>query len=123
MKNPLLLLRVGIAFSFVYAAVSGFINPTAWVGFFPPFLTTFAPAATLLSIWGVLEIVLALVLLFMKDVFYPALIAAALLLGVTLTNWGAMDIVFRDISIALAAIALALLSRDNRSDRDVPRVL
>jgi hypothetical protein len=115
MKNPLLLLRIGVAFSFAYAAASGFLNPTAWVGFFPPFLTAFAPAATLLAIWGVLEVVLALALLFMKDVFYPALIAAVLLLGVTLTNWGAMDIVFRDISIALAAIALAFLSRENRS--------
>jgi hypothetical protein len=113
MKHALLLLRIGIAFSFVYAAVSGYLDPTAWVGFFPTFLQHLAPASVVVGGWGIFETLVALVLLFKKDIFYPALLAAALLLGITVFNWGAMDIVFRDISIGLAAIALAFLSREN----------
>ena len=29
-----LLLRVGIAFSFFYAAIASFVNQAAWIGFF-----------------------------------------------------------------------------------------
>lgn len=118
MQVPLLLLRIGIAFAFVYAGVSGFMNPAAWVGFFPPFLADFASPEIIIGVWGVLEILLALAILFIKRVFYPALLAAVLLFGVTIFNLGAMDIVFRDVSIGLAAVALALLSRNNERVRD-----
>ena len=36
------LLRVGIAFSFLYAAAQSFLNPSNWVGFFPVWMQSFA---------------------------------------------------------------------------------
>ena len=116
MKSVVWLLRIGVAFAFAYAAIAGFINPTAWVGFFPPFLKELAPANVVVGVWGVLEMLLALALLFVQRVFVPATIAAVLLLGITVFNVGAFDIVFRDVSIALAAIALALLSREKTTN-------
>ncbi len=112
MKKSILLLRIAIAFSFIYAAVSGFLDPSAWVGFFPSFVQGMAPAGVIIGAWGLAEVILALVILFMRNAFYPGIIAAVLLAGVTITNLGAMDIVFRDVSIALAALALAFLTQE-----------
>lgn len=123
MKRVLLLLRVAVAFAFVYAAISGFLNPTAWVGYFPPFLQQLGPVHWVMASWGIMELLLAAAILFLRDVYYPALIAAALLIGVVVFNWGAMDIVFRDIPIALASVALALLSREHKRDADVVAII
>ncbi len=112
MNKALLLLRVGVAFSFVYAAISGYLNPTAWIGFFPSFAQSIASPPIIVGAWGIVETLVALVLLFKKDVFVVGSVAALLLFGITVFNWGAMDIVFRDISIGFAALALAFLSRD-----------
>jgi hypothetical protein len=102
-----LLLRLGLAFAFIYAAISAFINPTAWIGFFPEFLR----GEGVLMIFSVGEIVLGLWLLWGKKVFYAAILSALAMAGIVWFNFGAMDIVFRDVSILLMAIALAVLSR------------
>jgi uncharacterized membrane protein len=112
LKKPQVLLRIGIAFAFLYAGVAGFIAPENWIGYFPPFVQHLAPAGLLIGLWGTAEIILALFLLFSKNVFWPALVAAALLLGVTVTNLALLDVVFRDISILFAALALAVMARD-----------
>lgn len=109
-----LLLRLAISFSFAYAAIGGFINPENWVGYFPTFLSDYIPEATLLLVWGILELVLASWILFGKKIFIPAVIAGASLLGVVVFNWVSRDVVFRDISIALAAFALAIRYIDRR---------
>lgn len=107
------LLRISLAFAFLYAVVSAFFDPFSWIGFFPPLLRDLAPNdAFLLNSFGVLESLLALLLLFGRglSLFLASLIATALLAGIVVLNWGAMDIVFRDVSLAGAALALAFLS-------------
>lgn len=103
------LLRFGLAFSFFYVAAASFQNPLNWIGFFPQFLRDLAPAQTLLTGFSIYEIVLGLWLLSGRKLVYSSLLAAATLLGIVVFNWGAMEIVFRDISLALSALALATL--------------
>lgn len=104
-----LALRIGLSFVFTYAAIAGFLNPSAWVGFIPAFVERFIPEALFLTAFGIIELALATLLLFMRNPRYPALAAAALLLGMVVFNLGALDIVFRDIGLALAALALAAM--------------
>ena len=103
------LLRLGLAFSFFYVASASFQNPTSWIGFFPQFLRDLAPAETLLTGFSIYEIILGLWLLAGKKLVYSSWLAAATLFGIVVFNWGAMEIVFRDVSLGLAALALAAL--------------
>jgi|TARA_Y100000310_G_scaffold345866_1_gene471936 hypothetical protein len=105
------LLRIGVAFAFLYPAIAGFINPIAWVGYFPQFVRDAVPfeEGTLLLIFGVIEIVIALWILSGKKIFIPSVIATVSLTLIVILNWGVMDVVFRDISIAAMAAALAIM--------------
>jgi hypothetical protein len=104
----ILILRIGIAFSFLYVAIFSFLNPNSWIGFFPKPLQD----STILIIFSIYEILLAALLILNKKVYYVSMLSALTLFGVIIFNLGALDIVFRDITILLASIALTILSRD-----------
>lgn len=108
---PSLLLRIGLAFGFTYAAIASLVNPQAWVGFFPFWLRSLVAEPILLYGFSFFEIALSLWLLSGKKVFYAALVSAASLLAITVFNFALMDIVFRDVSLFFAALALAMLAR------------
>ena len=118
MENPLrlplpgLLMRVAVAFSFIYPAVSAWFDPYAWIGYFPGFLLDVAGANAELMLhgWGILEIALALWILFGRKIYVPSAIAAIALFAVVAVNPGQFTVLFRDISIALAAVSLALIN-------------
>ncbi|MBI2476477.1 MAG: hypothetical protein HYV67_04535 [Candidatus Taylorbacteria bacterium] len=105
-----LILRLGVAFAFIYAAIAGFIDPQSWVGWFPKFMRDMVPELLLLQIWGVFEIILGLWILSGKKIFIPSVLASLSLAGLILTNLAAMDIIFRDVTIFAAALALAVQS-------------
>jgi hypothetical protein len=108
-SKSLLVLRFAIAFTFFYAAISGFINPGNWIGYFPTwFALPGVPMDTLLIAWNIFEILLGGWILFGKKIFIPSIIAALLLLGITVVNFGQIEILFRDIALGLAALSLAL---------------
>ena len=111
-KITSLLLRLGIAFSFFYVAIFSFINPTNWVGFLPSFLTNIISGDILLPIFSVYEIMLGLWLISNKKIFYASILSSITLLSIIILNFGALDIIFRDISILLASIALTFLSKE-----------
>lgn len=112
-KTMELLLRVGVALAFVYPPVSALFNPYAWIGYFPPFVAGVGIEMNLLlHIFGVIEIAVALWILFGKRIFIPSLIAAAMLFLIVVFNLPQMDVLFRDISILLMALALALMDRN-----------
>lgn len=104
--TPLFLLRAGLAFAFLYAAIGAFVNPSAWVGFFPPFLFDAFPQSLLIWGFGIGEITLAVWLLSGLKHRIAGALSAAMLLGIVIFNTGQMDVVFRDLSLALAALAL-----------------
>jgi uncharacterized membrane protein len=112
-KRVSLILRIALAFSFIYAAISAFTTPNNWVGFIPDFLPgNFITYAYYLTIFSVIEIALGLWLLSNKKVKYAAIVSAIVLAGITVFNLGAIDIVFRDVSLFLVAVALIFLSKD-----------
>ena len=103
----ILFLRVGLALVFLYPAIAAFLEPQNWIGFLPAFIAT----NEALFAFGVFEIILALWLLSGFRVGIAALISGALVLGIVLTNFGALDIIFRDIPIIFASAALYVLSK------------
>jgi len=74
-KTVFLILRVGLAFSFFYASVASFFDPSAWIGFFPLFIRVISDAA-LLGVWGVFQILLGVWLLVGWRAFYASIAAA-----------------------------------------------
>ena len=103
-----LLLRIGVAFAFLYPPISAFVNPFAWIGFFPPFLVGIVPDQVLLNSFGIVEIIIGLWILSGKNILIPSAAATALLIGIVLFNLPQFDVIFRDLSIALMSGALAL---------------
>lgn len=103
------LLRAGLAAVFLYAAASSFTNPSAWIGYFPRFLVILMPANILLGLFSAYEIVLTIWLISGFYMKYAALMAAATLAAIIAANLASLDILFRDIAIFFAALALAVL--------------
>ena len=103
---PHLLLRLAVAFSFSYPPIAALIEPDSWIGYFPAFIPA---SVTLLHVFGAIELILALWIVFGKRIAIPSVLAALILLAIVVLNGAQFDILFRDISIALAAIALALV--------------
>lgn len=110
---PALLLRFGLATIFLYAAISSFVDPNEWIGYFPAFITDNLPANTLLKFFSVYELVLAAWLLSGVYIRWAALLCAATLWGIVLANFELFQITFRDIALIFAAAALALLTWDD----------
>lgn len=110
-----LLLRIGIAFSFLYAAFSAYQNPLNWVGFLPQFLVPNLEVGKLmLSVFGIIEVLVSLILIFNFKTFYAALISALMIAGIIIFNLGAFDLTFRDVPILFGSLALAVLARDKQ---------
>lgn len=114
-----LLLRASVAFAFVYPAVTGWWEPYTWLGYMPAFARDIAASVgvgelVLLHLFGAVEIVLALWILSGWKIFWPSLAAAALLLGIVVFNPAEFPILFRDLSIAGLALALALMHLPRR---------
>ncbi len=104
------LLRAALAVPFLYAAVASILQPESWIGFFPSWLF-FIPGTLLLTLFSLYQLALAFWLLSGKRTTYAAVLAAISLTGIIIFNLGALDIVFRDLGLLLAAVALAFLSK------------
>jgi hypothetical protein len=111
-----LFIRVGLTFAFLYAAIASFIDPQSWIGFFPLFMKNLVSAQVLLVGFSIFEIILALWLLSGWNIKYSALIAAASLFGIVVFNFGAIDIVFRDVALGFAALSLIFID-DHGSEK------
>lgn len=109
------LLRLAVAIAFIYPAVNALLDPYAWIGYFPVFMKDIIPDMTLLYLFGALQAGIGLWILSGRKIFVPSLTAAALLLAIVVFNLGDLQILFRDVSIALAALALAIAHRPQRA--------
>lgn len=107
---PLWLLRIGLATMFLYAAISSFLQPNEWLGYLPGFVSAMFDPELVLKLFSVVEVALATWLLSGVYTRYAALLAAVMLLGITVSNFSLLVISFRDIGLAFAALALAALS-------------
>jgi uncharacterized membrane protein YphA (DoxX/SURF4 family) len=100
------LLRIGLATVFIYAAISAFREPAAWISFVPHFTTKFVDAKTSLDIISVLQLIVAAGLLLGKYVRIWALISVGLLGGIIIFNLSSLLITFRDVGLLFMALAL-----------------
>lgn len=104
--NVSLILRIALAFVFLYASVSSFISPNDWIGYMPRFMRGIVPDQLLLGGFSVAEIGLSAWLLSGLYVKYAALLAAAMLGGIVVLNPALLPITFRDVGLFIAALAL-----------------
>jgi hypothetical protein len=117
-KTTSLLLRIGVALAFLYPPFSALLDPNSWLGYFPVFVSTLGIDETLLLHgFGVVEAILALWILSGKRIFIPSALAAAMLIAIVLFNYAQFDVLFRDVSIALMALALALDARRKKIEK------
>lgn len=101
-----MLLRAGLAFVFFYAAISSFVSPSDWVGYFPLFMRQIIPATVLLPFFSIVELALGVWLMSGWKIKWAALAGAALLAGIVVTNPLLLPITFRDIGLICMALAL-----------------
>jgi len=112
------LLRIGVGFAFLYPPISAIFNPFAWIGYFPLFVTNIFPdAIVLLHIFGVIEVIVGLWILSGKNIFIPSAVAALMLAGIIIFNFSQMDVLFRDVSILLMAVALMLSHKQSKQEK------
>lgn len=116
------LLRLALAFAFLYPAIDAIFDPASWLGYVPPIVTAaFHVVAIPLKLsdvfllhgFGLIEVALALWILFGRHVRVPAFIMALILFVIVGFNLDASNfaVLFRDISIAFAAFALMTFDR------------
>jgi hypothetical protein len=101
-------LRVAVAFVFLYPPINAFGDPSAWVGYFPPFVEQFGSVETMLNVFGIIEVGIAFWILSGWKIVLPSLAAAGMLFGIVAFNLPEFQVLFRDLSIAGAALALAI---------------
>jgi uncharacterized membrane protein YphA (DoxX/SURF4 family) len=111
-----LLLRIGLAIVFLYAAIASFLDPAAWTVYLPSFLSAGSSANFFLNVFSVIEILLSLWLLSGKKTQYAAGVAAIMLVGIIAANLSEFDIIFRDVGLLFAALALAVMSFGQQKD-------
>ncbi len=103
-------LRIGLAFVFLFAALSSLTDPATFVGYFPSALPS-SWATALLPVFGIYELLLALALVAGRHTYQAALVAALTLVAITAANPDAFDVLFRNVAIACSAVALAAQTR------------
>jgi uncharacterized membrane protein YphA (DoxX/SURF4 family) len=112
--NVELLLRIGLAFCFLYAGLFGLVNPDDWIGYLPIYVSKILSidGRTILAIFSVFEIILSFWLLWGRKLDLVAMISFLMLTGITLVNLNIMQVVFRDVGLAMMALALYALARN-----------
>ncbi|OGG72168.1 hypothetical protein A3E65_02230 [Candidatus Kaiserbacteria bacterium RIFCSPHIGHO2_12_FULL_56_13] len=109
LSSVYLLLRVGVAFALLYPPFAATLDPVSWTAYFPAFVRGLPFETTmLLNLFGAFEVALALWILSGWRIRIPAAITALLLVAIVVVNFSQFDVLFRDLSIAAAALALAL---------------
>src|SRR3989344_2780922 len=94
-----LILRFGLAFVFIYAGISAFINPQNWIGFVPTFIGNFITRGFVLMDFSILEIILGIGLLFNYKTYFLSIVSMIFLMGIILPNTLVLDVIFRDVAI------------------------
>ncbi len=107
-------LRLGLAFVFAYAGIAMLLTPTNWIGYIPLFVKNILGAQTQVFLYthAVFEIVLAAWLVWGRWLKWAAALAFLNLAAITVFNLALLDIVFRDVGLALAALSLYFLNKE-----------
>jgi hypothetical protein len=114
-KLSYLILKIAVAFPLVYMAWGSYLRPKVFLVYVPKFLNQFVAPGILLWAVSVILVVIASFILFEKRPFFPPLIATIYFTLIIFlnTHWGtpSFDSYYKDVSVALASLALAIKSR------------
>jgi len=105
-----IILRIGVAFAFLYPPINALTNPSDWIGYFPHFTRGIVPDEVLLHGFGIVEVIIALWILSGWKIFWPATLATLMLLAIVVFNMNNFVVIFRDLSIAAVSASLAIQS-------------
>jgi len=103
-------LRIGVAFALLYPPLNALADPSAWIGYFPPFTRGYVPDEVLLHVFGIVEVILALWILSGRRIFWPSAATTLMLLGIVVFNPTNFQVLFRDLTIAAMTISLAVIN-------------
>ena len=115
-------LRIGLAFVFVYATFEIYIHPDNFLKYVPQFVLSTMPLDLFLSLFGVIEIVLALWLLSGWRAEYPSFLSVLMMVGIIAFNMDYFQILFRNVAIGFGGLALVMLElmRDPPEQKALP---
>lgn len=105
-----LVLRIGVAFAFLYPPINALSNPESWIAYFPQFTRGIVADDLLLHTFDVVEVIIALWILSGKRIFLPSAAATVMLAAIVAFNLNSFEVIFRDLAIAAASLALAIIS-------------
>ena len=103
------LIRIGLAFVYGYAAVEMFVDPINFLRYVPPFMQEIMPIDLFLFAFGSFEIFFTLWLLSGIKTKYAGILSAFLMLSIILPNIQYFAVLFRNVAIGFASIALFVL--------------
>lgn len=106
---PSLLLRMGLAFVFLFAGIASLQQPLEWEGYVPHVVSSMLGITNGLRVIAIGEIILGMWLLTGKYAKYAAAVSALMFAGIILVNLNQLLITFRDIGLLFAALALYFL--------------
>ena len=86
-KGAEFVLRIGLAFAFLYPPISSIFDPNAWIGYFPTFTRGYVDDLVLLHVFGVIEVIIALWILSGKRILLPSLAAFLMLVGIVTMDY------------------------------------
>jgi hypothetical protein len=103
------LLRIGLAFVFIYASVEIYLNPHNFIKYIPSSILNMFPLHLFLHSFGVIEVGLAFWLLSGWKGVYPSLISVAMIVGIVIFNMEHFQVLFRNVAIGFGGLALLVL--------------
>ncbi len=113
-KASSFLIRIGLAFVFLYAAIFMTLDPDKYIIYFPNFMRELVPGHTLLHAFAVFEVILSLFLILGLFPFFTAFVSFITMFALTVVNLEYFSSLFRNVSIIMSALALVILAKKNK---------
>lgn len=109
-KAAIWALRLGLAFVFLYAAVSSLQHPLEWAGFFPAFMREHVSATLVVRTFSIYELFLVLWLLSGRYLKYVSILCTLTLLTIVVTTPSQLITTFRDVGLMFMSLGLFFLT-------------
>ena len=114
------LIRFGLAFVYGYASIEMFVDPNTFLRYVPPFIQQILPLDIFLIIYSILEILFTIWLLSGKRMEYAGILSSFLMLAIIIPNLSYFSILFRNVAIGFASLALTILDYKRNTDDALP---